>query len=1205
MVKVNGTKFKLYELDTDDSIISRIAVILNTLPKYLYFKEGKNDLKSFKNIEVSDTLEFIKTGVQDSTDYSKFLRRFNKNFPDAVATIQGESVQPSLQSEKELFTIWLAYNKRLEELQEIGGGVMLDSVGEEFVKNGHFQTLKDFTNFWKNTKPTIIRDLQQAISDHKNNTDRYTELYKAFSEIEEGLVYTPLRKEKVVFDIVLNLEDITLMEIFNHILLNEYIPFAVCKNYYKILKDYVPSEEWAKGGENDYITLKMYEKRDANLLVSKDYTDVVITVSDKVQASMQLITERGYLELDQFVKRFISVFYGLGDVQPSRVVEKKVFGIFYFPKEYLDSYVFSDLVMNNRNFSALINIDESKKATKKKGIGAQPLLYIHFTHPTSGAIAASIIQKFVDRSDPEMRDQDREVFSQNDPYIRVRVKGVSTQSIDSFISIFSKLLVIYNQKYNEIVEFYKQFIPDFGKIETVVKPDKSNDNKLQAPDIFISNYSRKCPNIPEIITEEEAKTYDYQKVMLYPRDTQENAPHYPSDGKDQKYYVCRNPDFPYPGVQVNKLKNKDDYPFTPCCFRDEQKDKKGRSYNKYFLNEEKDSREKKQQDFIITNKFVKVNQFGLLPQDLSNFLKLLYPKDDTAYKYVRLGVSDNQTQGKYSFLLSVMYGLYEQTQILDYEGDELEQKVLETLDEIKQVSVLARQSMYDSSVSDIDSQINMDTYFDPKYYLQLLEEFFNCNIYLFKNTGDSTRPVLPRYTQGYYRHKRPQSPCVFIYEHWGSESDSAKHPQCELVIKWREENRKDVEYFYSSHSKIIKNLDKFLSVLNGTYSLDKKLEHVNFPLNLSSVKLLSQKIDSYGKTRRIDLSYNKNKFSLLTSPIPPLRVKEEHSSPLYKLSTDVAVGIFGAIGIQLQSQTVVSGTCKEVNGVIGNVAVTIPVLDNSTLPDLAFSDSGLHFPESSQSALEIYNNNKKITRYITEYMFWLFSKYINSSGEEKITDKVVKNFVKENITLIPDYKYEIVPKTFSTSSKLMNDGKLIVESSEMLKRLLYILKLYTVRNYKSLINYHNQKVITHYYVDITDFTNHPRQVILQGDDAVDKWIQESKFRYLMYNTVMPSKNIPYFFRNNGVNNGAVFLAQNAESLDKSLAVSLTWQNQGYNTTIHNKAVKQSYRYTLHFYASPDNIVETQVAGEKSPESDINILVSKISDRLFYTALLGF
>ena len=60
MVKVNGTKFKVYELDTDTSIISRIAVELKTLPKYLFFTQGQTGLKSLKNIEVVDSLQFIK-----------------------------------------------------------------------------------------------------------------------------------------------------------------------------------------------------------------------------------------------------------------------------------------------------------------------------------------------------------------------------------------------------------------------------------------------------------------------------------------------------------------------------------------------------------------------------------------------------------------------------------------------------------------------------------------------------------------------------------------------------------------------------------------------------------------------------------------------------------------------------------------------------------------------------------------------------------------------------------------------------------------------------------------------------------------------------------------------------------------------------------------------------------------------------------------
>lgn len=1200
MVRVNGVKFKVYELDTDESIISRICENLGTIEKYLYFPDGRDNLRNRKNIEVFDILQYIRDKSRKSTDYKKFLEKFKSSFPQ---------VEKMLDLKSDVLEVWLAYNQRLSEFEGMGGSLMTDSIGEDLVKGNFFTNSNEFRNFWKNIKPVKIRDLERSIEKNRESVNKYIELYKTFEEIEEGLVYTPLKKEKVVFDMILNLHDITLTEIFNQILLTDTIPFAYCKNYYKILKDYVPSEEWVMKGreEDNSIILKMYEKSNLNLQNYKDYTDVVVTVADNVSVSMQLITERGYLELEDFIKRFTSVFYGLGDVNSEEIIEKKIFGIFYFPKEYLDSYVFADLVMNDRNFSNLINIDESKKATKKKGIGTQPLTYIHFNHPNTGHITASIIQKFVDRSDPEMRDQDRDIFSQNDPYIRVRVKGVNTKSIESFIQMFSKLLVIYNQKYNQIVELYKRFIPEFGKVETVLKPDKETDNKVIAPDVFVSNYSRKCANIPEIIPKEDVDKYDYQKVMLFPRDVQDNAPHYPSDGKNQQYYVCRNPEFPYPGVQVNKLKNKDHYPFTPCCFRDQQKDKKGRTYNTYFLNEEKDLKDKKQQDFIITNKFVKQNQFGLLPQDLSNFLKLLNPSDDTTYKYVRLGVSDNSEEGKYSFLKTVMYGLYEQTGILEYEGKEVEQKILDTLTELTfpDVCVMARQSMYDSTIADIIRNINPDTYFDPKYYLQLLEGFFNCNIYLFRNNGVETRPTLPRYTEGYYKYSRKNSPCVFVYEHLGSESDNAKHPQCELIIKWKEENRTDTQYYYNSSSRIINNLDKFLNILNLTYSLDRKLSQIELHINTDSVKLLSQTLDSYGKTRRIDLVYGNTTASLLTSPIPPLNIREsEENSAVQKVSIDIALKIFSSLGVELTSQTISVLSLKEINGVLGNVNVTIPVLDTDPLRDLKISKLGLHFPESKFSVLETYNNNKKIVRYITEYMLWLFSQYISDNNIQNITNRDILNFSKNKLVIVPDHKYEIVPKIFSVNSKLMKSGKLIVSSEEMLKRLLYVLRLYITRNYTALINYRNQKVISHYYVDITDFTNFPKQVIMQGDDSVDKWIQQSKFKYIMYNSIIHSKNTPYFFSNPKINNSTVFLAQNTKTIEDAISVSIGWQKNKYNNTIIITQLSEEYTCSIYFYVDPNNIFPYIIQGKTIPKSEVNIIVSKLGDRLFYTTLLS-
>jgi hypothetical protein len=106
-----------------------------------------------------------------------------------------------------------------------------------------------------------------------------------------------------------------------------------------------------------------------------------------------------------------------------------------------------------------------------------------------------------------MRNQDREVFPEDDEYIRVRItKGKDTESVKIFQKIFSKLLYIYSEKESEIVDFYKTFIPDFGEIIKIQKTLViKKDLKRIVPDLFLSNYTRKCLNSPDIITEQEAR----------------------------------------------------------------------------------------------------------------------------------------------------------------------------------------------------------------------------------------------------------------------------------------------------------------------------------------------------------------------------------------------------------------------------------------------------------------------------------------------------------------------------------------------------------------------------------------------------------------------------------------------------------------------------------------------------------------------------
>jgi hypothetical protein len=551
-----------------------------------------------------------------------------------------------------------------------------------------------------------------------------------------------------------------------------------------------------------------------------------------------------------------------------------------------------------------------------------------------------------------------------------------------------------------------------------------------------------------------------------------------------------------------------------------------------------------------------------------------------------------------------MLGLQEYLK-LEYSNDqEFDDQVYANRKEFSKdsIAVLSRQSMYDYTIEHVIEKISdTQSYFDPKFYLQLLESFFKCNIFVFKQT----QLITPRYSQGYYKYNMKKYPTVLIYEHMGSESDNSTNPRCELIVKWKKGERQGTEYFFQKDSVMSLNIMNFFNILNETYSIDKKITDVSFPIKKYSLTSISQYIDSYGKTRRININYEGINISLITSPIQPLSIKEDSLSPVYKTTTEIASKIFNLLNIQIESQTINGNSLQEINGIFGNVNITIPINDEEPLQNISINKTGLHFPDSQTSALDIYNKNKKISRYIKEYTLWLFSIYIDENKIEQLTDEVFVNFSQDKIIIKP-FTYTIVPKTFSLKSKLMESKKLIVSSEELLKRLMYFLRLYSTRNKKELYNYHTHNFIKDYYVDITDFDIFPEQVILQGENSIDKWIQESRFKYNIQETIITGQNIPYFFKNPNIYNDKVFLAQNALSLDKAVSISVNWQKQGYNIgSQEDLNLSKSYDVFVFLYLDKHTITQYKIPGDKKPKHPINIIIYKPSNITFYITLLSF
>lgn len=1194
MVRVNGKKFKIYELDNVNSFKSRLAATMNTLESFLYFPNGITDieLRNKKNkIIVNDLFNEIKTSAIK-----------NKSVIELIQDIQDRVGKSKYNKGKEIVKIWLAYNKRLLKDVNVQGKLPLNTIGTELHKNKIYVTGSQIHKDWseiKNTKKSVEERIKSNVENVKNTLS----LFNEFDQIEDS-ASTEFEIEHVEFILTLDIKDssdLSFLEIFNTVELNKSVPFATTMNFYKIFKDFLPPEEWSASSDDSLILQVSQKKFISTSSNISNYEKAIIKVdpeSTHMNIYMTINTSKDNISREEFTDRTLSVFNNL-DANVKSIYESKVIGVFYFPILRLDKYVFADMVMNDPIFSRLITIDDHDKATKmKSGI------YIHFEHPLTGYITATLTEKTMIKGDPTMKTVDPDYFEPGGSFIRVRVsKANNAKSVDIFREILGKLLMRYENRKEAIIDYYKNYIPNFGDVAPPEEEEKRYPkNSDVAPDLFVTNYTRNCKpdRMPTIVSEEEAikAQSDGKSVMKFPRDIPDdpNVFKFPMDGEGQNYYVCNNPRYKYIGIKNNKLKNADMYPYVPCCYGMDQKTKP--KYLNYYKGKELIAGEKKQHNIIRTDKILKYNQFGTLPPNLENLFTIIDP--NPKFEYVRKGVYENRN----SFINVVMEALNDETKIVEIDGEEARGDALteERLSLAKKNIVpLCRQELYDKNVNEIIKMIkDPNVYFDPKLFIHLIEDHFDCNIFLFTRKILDGEMVLPRHIQAYYK-TRSNKRCVYVYEHMGSESNHAKYPQCELIVKYNTKKSRGNVQFSFTH-KEARNVRNVYSRLRKAYALDSAINEIYMPID-SSVKIKSQWIDSYGKTRRLNIFYNDQNISLVITPIQPVKVKETTKTEIHLTNVPTAMKLIDTLNIQVTSQTVIGDVTKEINGTLGNVIISVPVNHNGIIDGIPEKYNGLSFPEKDYSSLGKYNKNKKLARYLVEYTLWVYSTYLNENGIIDVNDDNISQFSKKFFVIKPNYHYGHIEKNLKKDSPILDKetGKIVVHEEETIKRLVYVLRLSAQRNVDSVRRYHERTVIRNYYVDITDFDKYSEQVILYGEESVSKWILENNIIYTIHNELQVGVNTPYFFKNTLIDNN-VYIAQNTQTLDKASDIAVTWSRKGYNPGIY-ASITPPVTFTLYAYINGSNISKGRQIKGKPFSSEVKILGYKIDNNAEYTVLL--
>jgi hypothetical protein len=898
------------------------------------------------------------------------------------------------------------------------------------------------------------------------------------------------------------------------------------------------------------------------------------------------------------IKRFLSSIYGLGDIDVKNTREKSIKGSFYFPNHSLNKYVFADLLMNNELFSSMMSIDEREKATKKK-----ESIYIHFYNSKIGKLTANLTEKISVRNDSDLRGKDvNGEFKFGSTYIRVKIViAENIQAVLIFQDLFSKLLAIYDEKYTEIIEFYEKYTPMIEKKKDEPQPTLKTRLKDIAPEVFVSGYSQKCGFHPTIIEDNDHKALEQAKekglqIMRYPKDD--------DDQKDDKLfpsrnYVCNDPKARFPGLHENQFeKNKDIVRYLPCCF----KKTNNKFFRQYFYGEEPtDKNVTNQQDLITSKKFAAADRYGTLPANLNKMFDIFDYDED--YIYVRKGV--NYSKGaKSSFLECVMEGMYIETDIL--ESTDREDFIAKKRNELATAANASAcsQEMYDYTLSEIINIIqDSSIYMEPSLFISLLEQHFNCNIFVFSRSDNNTNLIIPRHIHAYYKNKRENAKCIFIYEHKGSSADKEKGTRCELIVKWMKTDKHDVSYYYPYKSKVSKGVrDVYMSMIKS-YALKHEIVESSIPriTNTKKVKFLQQGLDSYGKCRMLRFSIDSSDVTILTDPLQPFVIPAAINWVATKTTKKAAIKLGQTIGIKFTGQCIRDGLLKEIYGKFGDVNITIPVFDTDKM-DLPEENDRIIIQTSNSSSLSNYNEYKKLSRYIVEYMLWLFSKYLNEDCKTPNTE-TINSFIKNKLKIVPGFEYGKVKTIFSETSGVMQEGKLVVKSEETLKRLVYTLRLSLLRFREKIEQYHESKTIENFYMDVTDFDQYPRQVILYGKDSIDKWNNEKNNKHVIYDSVQLNLDVPYFFKNVNVKSGSVFLAQNTPTLQKAMEIGETWVKSGFNVDGEANGYEGvSFEFKLYRYISSNDIVLYNVEGDAN-SFKIRVLGWKYKGKSSFAVLL--
>ena len=1035
-ILINGQEIDTFPEDTLYQFINRVAVHFKTLPRFI------SSIKEIKN----GNIQLLERMIQETsiTSFKEFFKNNQENFPDPTVIAE----------------LWLLYDK--------------ESDSQKFLE---YQEMKEILK-----KTTLdVDEFNKHISEKK------TQLKKEKNDLKEIVE----KKDKIYREIMLQVKpkniqfipkghtvslDTSIINrsldfIFNSIECTENIPFFSYKNFCKIKTGFLleKAKEWTDLDENEEKNEKILLK----IKIGNSFLNGYLVLKDEI---LQFTIDSTIGSID-LIKDTVSEIFPKA-ISFTNQQKINIRGLIMFPDQQVLKFVMSDIIMNNKIISLFISVDEKDKATTKKtGLLLKYKGGGDGKDSSCNMICKKVIQNDIDAKELLQNDKEKKI-KMGDSFIRINVTNFKdTKSIDRFIFIFSKILTLYKENEKEIINDYKQFIPD---IKSFIKQEneitqKKETIKDKAPLVFSSNYTRCCERdrLPLLLKKDEIDKSDENKYMKFPKDnhfedmTFENQ-EIGNQYKEQFYYYCPdNPDdkkepnkrgkvvknYPYIGLVERNSNCKDEYyKYMPCCFETKQGTEK--NVSDYFLGKKEEKQKSNQQilktiHHLLHSSTAMKRNLGDIPLNLKYFFQTFY-KDEIDSEFLRMGAIKNSSDSNaHSFLSCVKTATGKNIPIKRF--------------------YIALQENYDLSITDMKQMFrDENVYMDPRRWIRLLEYHYECNIVVFSyrnNPNYTATYIEPRHKGPYLQYKPLYRDTIYILENHDNEI------RCELLIK---KNNEKYTYLFP-HKK-----QHFITQFYLENSTKNVIQYSKKPP--SNINYKQQLLDSFNKTRGFVTDKD---IVLLCDPIPPVDLPVADTLVENDIKT---------VRLDKTFAKLIKG-----NDDIKYDIFTIKIKKREELLD----------------AIDDYIYVKKIAHILGEYFIYRYSCFCKEKSYKDFTIESIKEFIDKNTIISDKHDYNLISSSL-ISEKLMkkagyinDENKIFIENNETLKRLICLLRLCIMNYIKKVETYCEKEEFYSFYESITDFKKSEKSRLFYISDI----LKFQNIKPIVYSTL---QSLPfYYFRFRG------------------------------------------------------------------------------------------